>query len=62
MATRDVAKTYREVLRREKKDLPAYNQALSVFLGYFPTMSHDAARRAVAEIVATDFRTRDRAY
>ena len=61
-ATRDVAKTYREALRREKKDLPAYNQALSVYLGYFPTMSHDAARHAVAEIIAADIRERDRAF
>ena len=35
-ATRDVARTYREALRREGKDLPAYNTALSVYLGHFP--------------------------
>ena len=61
-ATRDVARTYREALRREGKDLPAYNRALSVYLGHFPTVSHDSARQAVAEIIATDFRDRDRAY
>ncbi len=61
-ATRDVARTYREALRREGKDLPAYNKALSVYLGHFPTMSHDAARQAVDEIIATGFRDRDRAY
>ncbi len=60
-ATRDVARAYREALRREKKDLPAYNTALSVYLGHFPTMSHDAARQAVAEIIAADLRDRDRA-
>ena len=59
--TRDVARTYREALRRERKDLPAYNNALSVYLGHFPTMGHDAGRQAVAEIIATDFRDRDRA-
>ena len=41
--TRDVARTYREALQREGKDLPAYNMALSVYLGHFPTVSHDAA-------------------
>ncbi len=56
--TRDVARVYREALRREKKDLPAYNTALSVYLGHFPTMSHDAARQAVAEIIAADVRDR----
>ena len=61
-ATRDVARTYREALRREKKDLPAYNTALSVYLGHFPTMSHDAARQAVAEIIAADFQSRDRGH
>ncbi len=60
-ATRDVARTYREALRRGGKDLPAYNRALSVYLGHFPTMSHDAARQAVTEIIAADFRDRDRA-
>ena len=60
-ATRDVARTYREALRREGKDLPAYNRALSVYLGHFPTMSHDVARQAVAEIIAADLRDRDRA-
>ncbi len=60
-ATRDVARTYREALRREGKDLAAYNRALSVYLGHFPTMSHDAARQAVAEIIAADFRDWDRA-
>ena len=60
-ATRDVARTYREALRREGKDLPAYNKVLSVYLGHFPTMSHDAARQAVAEIIAADFRDRGRA-
>ncbi len=60
-ATRDVARTYREALRRGGKDLPAYNAALSVYLGHFPTTSHDAARQAVAEIIAADFRDRDRA-
>ncbi len=57
--TRDVARAYREALRREKRDLPAYNMALSVYLGHFPTMSH--ARQAVAEIIAADLRDRDRA-
>jgi hypothetical protein len=61
-ATRDVARAYREALRREKKDLPAYNTALSVYLGHFPTMSHDAARQAVAEIIAADFQSRDRGH
>ena len=60
-ATRDVARTYREALRREGKDLPAYNMALSVYLGHFPTMSHDAARQAVDEIIAADFRDWERA-
>jgi len=60
-ATRDVARTYREALRREGKDLPASNTALSVYLGHFPTMSHDAARQAVAEIIVADFQDRDRA-
>ena len=59
-ATRDVARAYREALRREKKDLPAYNKALSVYLGHFPTMSHDAAREAVTEIIAADVRDWDR--
>ena len=54
--------TYREALRREKKDLPAYNTALSVYLGHFPTMSHDTARQAVAEIIAADFQSRDRGH
>ena len=35
--TRDVARTYREALQREGKDLPAYDLALSVYLGHFPT-------------------------
>ncbi len=61
-ATRDVARTYREALRREKKDLPAYNTALSVYLGHFRTMSYYAARRAVAEIIAADFQSRDRGH
>jgi len=61
-ATRDVARTYREALGREKKDLPAYNKALSVYLGHFPTMSHDAARQAVAEIIAADFQNRERGH
>ena len=61
-ATRDVARTYREALGREKKDLPAYNKALSVYLGHFPTMSHDAARQAVAEIIAADFQDRERGH
>ncbi len=61
-ATRDVARTYREALRREKKDLPAYNTALSVYLGHFPTVSHGAARQAVAEIVAADFQNRERGH
>ena len=60
-ATRDVARAYREALRREKKDLPAYNRALSVYLGHFPTMSHDAARQAVTEIITADLGDRDRA-
>ena len=60
-ATRDVARAYREALRREKKNLPAYNRALSVYLAHFPTMSHDAARQAVTEIITADFRDRDRA-
>ena len=59
-ATRDVTRTYREALRREKRDLPAYNTALSVYLGHFPTMSHGAARQAVADIIAADHRDRDR--
>ena len=53
--TRDVAKTYREALQREGKDLPAYNLALSVYLGHFPTVSHDAACQAVTQIIAADF-------
>ncbi len=61
-ATRDVARTYREALRREGRDLPAYNTALSVYLGHFPTMSHDAARQAVAEIIAADFQNRERGH
>ena len=61
-ATRDVARTYREALRREGKDLPAYNTALSVYLGHFPTMSHDAARQAVAEIIAADSQNRERGH
>ena len=44
--TRDVARAYREALRREKRDLPAYN------------MRH--ARQAVSEIIAADLRDRDR--
>ena len=39
---RDVARTYREALQREGKDLPARNMALKVYLGHFPTVSHDA--------------------
>ena len=35
-ATRDVARTYREALRREGKHLGAYNRALSVYLEHFP--------------------------
>ena len=60
-ATRDVARTYREALRQEKTDLPAYNTSLSVYLGHFPTMSHDAARQVVAEIIAAAFQSRNRA-
>ena len=37
-------------------------KALSVYLGHFPTMSHDAARQAVAEIIAADSRDRGRAF
>ena len=59
--TRDVARTYREALQREGKDLPAYyNQALSVYLGHLPTVSHDAACQAVAQIIAADFDGRER--
>ena len=58
--TRDVARTYREALRREGKDFPAYNLALSVYIGHFPTVSHDAARQAVAQIIAADFQDRER--
>ncbi len=58
--TRDVARTYREALRREGKDLPAYNLALSVYLGHFPTVSHDAACQAVAQIIAADLDGRER--
>ncbi len=61
-ATRDVARTYREALRREGKDLPAYNRALSVYLGHFPTTSHGVARQAVADIIAADFRNRERGH
>ena len=61
-ATRDVARTYREALRREGKDLPAYNKALSVYLGHFPTISHDAAQHAVTEIIAADFQNRERGH
>ncbi len=61
-ATRDVARVYREALRREKKDLPAYNTALSVYLEHFPTVSHGAARQAVAEIIAADFQNRERGH
>ncbi len=57
---RDVATTYREALQREGKDLPAYNLALSVYLGHFPTVSHDAACQAVTQIIATDFADRER--
>ena len=35
--TRDVARTYREALQRKGKGLPAYDLALSVYLGHFPT-------------------------
>ncbi len=58
--TRDVAKTYREALQREGKDFPAYNLALSVYLEHFPTVGHDAARHAVAQIIARDFADRER--
>jgi len=58
--TRDVARTYREALQREGKDLPAYNMALSLYLGHFPTVSHDAARQAVAQNIAADFDGRER--
>ncbi len=53
------ARTYREALRREGIDLPAYNRALSVYLGHFPTMCHGAARRAVVEIIAADLKDRE---
>ena len=58
--TRDVARTYREALQREGKDLPSYNLALSVYLGHFPTVSHDAACQAVTQIIAADFDSRER--
>ena len=61
-ATWDVARTYREALRREGKDLGAYNRALSVYLRHFPTRSHGAARQAVAEIIAADFQNRERGH
>ena len=34
--TRDVARTYREALRREKKDLPAYNHCTERLPRAFP--------------------------
>ena len=38
------------------------NQALSVYLGHFQTVSHGAARQAVAEIIAADSQNWERGH
>jgi hypothetical protein len=54
----DVAAAYRETLRRERNDYPAYEAAVKVYLGHRPNAGN--ARVKVAEIIAraADYRAR----
>ena len=49
---KDVAAAYYEVLKDGDRDFVAFEAALRVYKGHYPTVREGAARRAVAKIVA----------